>query len=565
MGYDADLETLRGGARSWASLPLSRKIELLAACRAATGRCAEGWTRAAALAKGTAATPIEGEERLAGPWALISALNHFLRTLAEIERFGSPALDPRRVRVRRSGQTVVDVFPSDGYDRVLLNGLRAEVWMDPELDASDLRETMAVSYRSDAAPRVTLVLGAGNVASIPALDVLYRLVAMRSVCLLKLNPVAEYLGPFLEESLAPLIDGGYLRVAYGDAEAGAYLCAHPLVDEIHVTGSARTHDAIVFGGGAEGAQRKARGEPISHKPISSELGCVSPTIVVPGRWSDADVRFQAEHIATQKLHNDGFDCISLQVLVLPAHWDRTQALLDAVAGVMRTQPDRPAYYPGALERYRRLASGRASLQRFGRDGDGFVPRAILSVDAADTAEPAFSSEAFCPLLAVTTLPGDLETYLREAVSFANERLWGTLGANLLVDPGTMRAHASAIDRAIADLRYGCIGVNAWAGVAFLLSPVPWGAYPGSTPADIGSGTGVVHNTQLFSRSQKSVLYAPFAPFPRGIFSGQTTLMPKPPWFVTHRNQNALARALCRLELSRSLPRRRATARSRSPL
>ena len=37
-----------------------------------------------------------------------------------------------------------------------------------------------------------------------------------------------------------------------------------------------------------------------------ELGGVSPTIVLPGRWKDADLRFQAEHVASQKLGNGGF-------------------------------------------------------------------------------------------------------------------------------------------------------------------------------------------------------------------------------------------------------------------
>ena len=39
-----------------------------------------------------------------------------------------------------------------------------------------------------------------------------------------------------------------LRVVYGGIEVGAQLCAHPEVDSIHVTGSDRTYDAIVWGG-----------------------------------------------------------------------------------------------------------------------------------------------------------------------------------------------------------------------------------------------------------------------------------------------------------------------------
>jgi acyl-CoA reductase-like NAD-dependent aldehyde dehydrogenase len=129
--------------------------------------------------------------------------------------------------------------------------------------------------------KVALVLGAGNIASIAPLDVLYKLIAEGQVCLLKMNPVNDYLGPFLEEAFRSLIAQGFVRIAYGGADVGAWLANHALVEEIHITGSARTHDAIVFGGGSEGAARKAKDEPVNRRRVTSELGNVSPTIVVP--------------------------------------------------------------------------------------------------------------------------------------------------------------------------------------------------------------------------------------------------------------------------------------------
>ncbi len=52
---------------------------------------------------------------------------------------------------------------------------------------------------------------------------------------------------------------------------------------------------------------------------------------------------------------------------------------------------------------------------------------------------------------------------------------------------------------------------------------PWGAYPGHTLDDIGSGIGFVHNARLIDRPQKTVIRAPF------------TMWPKPAWSVFHRN------------------------------
>ncbi|UOB08415.1 aldehyde dehydrogenase family protein [Streptomyces sp. HP-A2021] len=51
---------------------------------------------------------------------------------------------------------------------------------------------------------------------------------------------------------------------------------HPKVRHVHMTGSAATHDAIVFGTGTEGAGRKKAGTPLLDKPATSELGGVSP-------------------------------------------------------------------------------------------------------------------------------------------------------------------------------------------------------------------------------------------------------------------------------------------------
>jgi aldehyde dehydrogenase (NAD(P)+) len=549
---DAELSALREAAARWAALPIASKITLLRECARRVGEAASRWTEVAARAKGIAQTPLAGEEAISGPWAVLRALHGYVATLQQIERFGAPSVEDARLRERAQGQIVVDVFPDQVSDRVLLNGIRAEVWMDPSVTRATLRKTMGEWYQHSSPPgRVALVLGAGNIASIAPLDILYKLVAEGAVCMLKMNPVNDYLGPILEDALAPLAGEHFLEFAYGGAEVGQYLCHHPLVDEIHVTGSDRTHDAIVFGNGPDAAERKMRSEPLMTKPMTSELGNVSPTIVVPGPWTAADVQFQAENVVTQKLHNDGFNCIAAQVVVLPADWERTPAFIAAIENVMRRVSDRPAYYPGASTRAHALSSDRSAVERFGRNGDGFVARTIVRADASNAGDSAFTTEAFCSLLAIVTIPGETETYLRDATAFANERLQGTLGASLIAHPRTMRRYSLAFDRAVADLRYGCIGVNAWTGVGFLLSQVPWGAYPGHTLANIGSGIGAVHNTHLFSRSQKSVVYAPFAPFPRSLFGYGSTLLPKPPWFVTNRNQARIGEALCDFELRKS--------------
>lgn len=549
---DAALRDLHEGAKRWIELSPAAKASLLDRVRETTYAEASNWADAAIKAKGLEGSPLAGEEWISGPWALIYALNRYAQSMRDIAEVGTPRIPNGRVRQRRDAQTVVDVFPNSPYDKLLLNGVRAEVWMQEGVTPQNLSQTMAVWYKQSAhEPRVALVLGAGNIASIAPLDVLYKLLADGAVCILKMNPVNDYLGPIFERALKPLVDEGYLRFAYGGPEVGKILTQHDLVDEIHITGSDKTHDRIVFGDGPDAADRKRNNDPALKKPITSELGNVSPTIVVPGPWSDADFRFQSEHIVTQKMHNGGFNCIASQVLILPSAWDGTPKLVAQIENVLREIGDRPAYYPGAAARCdQQTATGAES---FGKSGDGFTGRSLVRVEAGSKSEN-FAIEAFASVLTVTTLGGDTAAFLNDAVDFANHQLWGTLGGNIIVHPATMREFSAELDAAIAGMRFGCVGVNAWTGVGFLLTETTWGAFPGHTIGDVRSGIGVVHNSYLFDKAQKSVVYAPFAPFPRSVAGYGATMLPKPPWFVTHSHADQAGKALVDFEMRNSLIR-----------
>ncbi len=484
------------------------------------------------------ASPWVGEEWVTGPWALAAGINGYLETLEAVAAGRLP--DLRGVHPGPGGRLVVPVFPRTVFDRLLMSGITAEVWMEPGIEAGNLAEHMAGFYRQhEPAGAVALVLGAGNINSIPPLDALYRLLAHGEVVLLKLNPVNSYLEEILEEVFQPMVANGYLRVTSGGAEVGEYLTRHSGIDTIHITGSAATHDAIVFGSGEEGRRRKLHGEPLLEKTVTSELGGVGPVIVVPGPWSPADLRFQAEHVATMKFHNSGCNCVAAQVLVLPAQWELRQAFLDELRRVIGELPPRVAYYPGSGARQERAAAHHPRAERFA----GEVPRTLITdVDPEAAGDVCFTTEVFGPVLAETSLPGaGAASFLEHAVAFCNDRLDGTLGATILVHPRTARELGPELDRALAGLRYGAIGVNVWNAVAFLLAQASWGAYPGHTPAEVGSGIGVVHNTFLFDQPEKTVARGPFYQFPRSWMHGDPSLLPRPPWFVTNRTADTTAR------------------------
>lgn len=545
---DAALAVLQGRKDHWARLAVRDKMAVLVAVRSNLRRAAAKWIDLSVRAKQLdPASPWVGEEWITGPWALAAGINGYLRTLDLLSRGRLPTF--RRIRTRANGQVVVRVFPPDGLGWLLLNGCSSEVWMQPDVTRDTLEERLAVFYRQPSPTgAVALVLGAGNVNAIAPLDCLFMLVAKGRVVILKMNPVNDYLRPILENVFAPLVGPGYLRVVCGGTDVGAYLTAHEAVDTVHITGSANSHDAIVFGTGPKGAERKRRRQPILKKPITSELGGVGPCIVVPGPWSDADIRFQAEHIATMKLHNSGHNCVATQVLVLPERWDKSDRLLEAVRQVMRSLPQRPAFYPGSAERQQRAVATHQDAQSL---GGGSVARTLVTgLDPGNAGELCFKDEIFGPVLAQTSLPGETAAeFLVHAVRFVNDKLSGTLGATLLVHPHTLRELGPALDQALADLRYGAVGVNLWNAAAFLLAESPWGAFPGHPLEDIQSGSGFVHNTFLLEGVEKTVVRGSFYPFPRSWAHGSLAFLPRPPWFVTNRTAQTTARRLAYCAMS----------------
>ncbi|MBI1758190.1 MAG: aldehyde dehydrogenase [Actinobacteria bacterium] len=547
---DAALASLRGAAPAWSGTGLAERIDLLDRLSARVLAEADGMVAAAALAKGYPADSLwAAEDWSGGPWALLQHIDGYRRALRRIAAGGAP-IAAGAVHRDGDGRTAVDVFPASGWDRLLLNGLSARVRLRPGVTPEQALASAGGAYRGQRPnPGVAAVLGAGNVAAITPLDVLHKLYSEGQVVAGKLNPVNGYLSPLLRRIFADFVAAGWVRFLDGGPEIGHYLVHHPDVDAVHLTGSAHTHDAIVWGTGAEAQRRRREGTPLLAKPISSELGGVSPCIVVPGRWSAADLRFQAELIVTSKLNNSGHNCIATQVIVLPEGWPGGPRLLAEIRNVLAGLPGRPGYYPGTDRRLRAVREAYPDAESLGPDGSWLlVPELAGTAGTAGDpgTGPLVCEEVFGTALGVVRLPAATTAdYLRRAVDFANDQLPGTLGATVLIDPRTGRRERRAVTAAVHALRFGTVGINVWSGVGFLLGATPWGAYPGHDLAEIGSGVGTAHNTFLLADVEQTVLRGPFAPFPRGLVTGAPSLSPRPPYFVGNRTSLTTVRRITR--------------------
>ena len=536
---DEAVAALKERAVEFARLAPVAKAQLIRECIPRLLAAAPAWVVDGARIRG--ADP--SEEWLAGPTTTLRMFRLLAQSLDQIAQAGKPALG-RGTRRRADGRLEISLFPASTLDGLLYGGFTGHVLMQPGIDERQAREHQAEFYaRKDPEGGVSLVLGAGNASSIPPMDVATKMFIEGYVCILKMNPVNEWVGPHLERALAPLIDRGYLRIVYGGAEVGSYCCYHPLVDDVHITGSDRTHDTIVWGPpGPERDRRMAASEPLLTKPISSELGNVSPVAIVPYAYSDAELWFQARNVVTMVFNNASFNCNAAKMLITATGWPQRDKFLDMVAQGLASAPTRKAYYPGAFERYERLLRGHANVERFGQGTGERLQWALVRGVDSSADDPLFRTEPFCGILSETSVgSSDPVDFMRTATAFMNDRMWGTLNTTLVVHPKLEKepAFAHALDKAIVDLRYGTVSLNHWPALCYAFGTMPWGGHPSATLKNIQSGMGWVHNTYMLGGIDKSVVRGPL------------TVSPYPAWFFDNPKTGKLAPAAADMEAAPS--------------
>ncbi len=471
------------------------------------------WITLSREAKGIAPGDLAEGDEWGGVAIMFRVLRQLKHTLRDIAAQGRPQ-PPGIITTRADGQVLARVLPARLDDHLIFTRFTADVWMQPGVTAAETSASMGLSYQRKAhTGQIALVLGAGNYSPLTPMDFLHKLFQEDQVVIVKMNPANAYLGPLYERGFRALVERGFLRVVYGGTAEAAYLVQHPLVDELHLTGSDRTYEAIVFGTGAEGQRRKAQRQPMMTKRFTAELGCITPVIVVPGPWTERDLRHHAANIANMLMINAGFNCVTARVIVQHANWPQRWALNRAIGRVLAGVRPRKAYYPGAQALYADFLAAHPEAERYGQPAEGDLPWTFIpDLNAHDEDEICFQREAFCSLFAETGIEAASPAeFIDRAVAFCNERVWGTLTATLIVHPQSLRdpAVAAAVERAVANLRYGTVSINMWSVIGIFLGVTPWGGFPGAESHDIQSGTGFTNNTFMFAHPQKSVVRAPF--------------------------------------------------------
>jgi hypothetical protein len=544
----AAVAAVKEGRARWATTPPQARAAVLLACRDRFFAVAPRIVDVALQQKGLTATQPEAGEEWAFVTGTLKLFRVYAAALQATQAHGRPAVKgPWRTRRGDDGrpQVVVEVAPLELSERLSLGNGTGELWLEPGLSIDEARARQGEHWRassSAAVPPIMGLLAAGNVWMLLIGDLLHALCLRGVVVVAKLNPVHAALLPLWREALAPLIEAGALALIGGDADVGARLCTHDYVDVLHMTGSHRTHDAIVYGTGPEGEARRHRGEAQNRRPVSAELGNITPVLVVPGPWTPRELRYHAVQLGSQHGLNAAFNCLTPRLLVTSSSWAERGAFLDELRAFFDELPRRRAFYPGAPARHARFVAAHPEATRHGpasNDPDALPWTLITGLrldddDAGD--EICFREESFCSVLAEATVEArDAPSFLRRAVDLVHARVWGNLCATLLVHPTTLRQHRDDVEDAIARLRFGSVGLNAFATMAYVTPSLSWGAFPGNPTTDIRSGCGTVHNVLDLPSPQKSVLRAPF------------TLGPTPPLDLRWPKTTPLLREVAALE------------------
>ena len=509
---DRALADLHVQKDSWVQVSLDERIDLLAALRRSLAEAEDRWITISLESRGLAPGGYgESEERT---WftILTRALRLIHQALIDVRDHGRPHL-PGSLTTRSDGQVVAMVLPASRYDSALFPRMTGEVWIEPGMTVEEVVQRQAEVYRNPPERgRVALILNASQSSFLPVTDVLHKLFVDGDVVALKLHSTCASLASLFEEVFRPLLDQGVVRLIYGDKDLDAYLCAHELVDTIHFSGTDAAFDTLIFGAGQEGVERRARREPVLAKPFSGEVGNVTPVLVVPGPWSDDDLHRHATLLVRAFVCNAASVSAAPRLIVQHRGWRRRDSFLASFEQVLARIPTRQAPFPEARRQLDALLNAHARAHRIGQADLDHLPWTVIpDLDPSSLDADCFVRTMFCPAVGELALDAkDAATFIDAAVEFLNRQVRGTLAATILIHPRTLRERRvrAAFERALSDLQYGTITINAVAQQAVLAGVLPWGAFP------IANGErrygGKVANPLMLPNPQKSILRGPFS-------------------------------------------------------
>ena len=350
---------------------------------------------------------------------------------------------------------------------------------------------------------VSLVLGAGNQNFLSFIDVLERIFIHNECVLLKHHPIRPFLFDPYEILFEPLIKENILHMILDDGiENTQSLIHNNIVSHIHFTGSESTFYSI--------NKEIIRKNPLCQ--LSGELGCATPWVIFPGNWNSNELQNIAKMLVASKKANGGCNCLSVQLLILPIHWEQKQEFMDYLLTEMINQKTFPAYYPNTRIKkeqwlnyyndYHLPTSGNQNI-----DDVSIIYYGVIESNGPirlDTECDCFFYETFGPILVYADLDyikNDNSDFVNNICTFLNsDKICGSLSCSLFFPSSFPNVY---IDKCIVSLNYSTIAINCsnlYGYSAGLMGGI-WGSYY----KDRRSGRGRIGNTYCLPDVTKTIL------------------------------------------------------------
>lgn len=353
---------------------------------------------------------------------------------------------------------------------------------------------------------VSLVLGAGNMNFLSIIDVFERVFIHKECVFLKHHPLRPFLYEPYSIILEPLISENIVHMVY-DTSLKSELIKNPHVSHIHFTGSENTYKAITK-------------ELSSETNVTAELGCATPWIIMPGYWTDKEIKNAVKQIVIAKISGGGSYCMSAQVILIPQHWKQKEIFCISLNEELKKQTPEPAYYPGSIKRKNEIVENCFEfLENFDNSITSYpsimkrtsernndvvlIDCGILNGNSSFN-NYCFDKEVFCPVLVKGEIDyeeGNTDDYLERVCDFANKELHGSLSCSVLF-PDSLHSEY-IIEKCIKLLDYGTIAINIWSVIGYMAALVggTWGAHYN----DRKSGRGRIGNIYKIKYVSKTII------------------------------------------------------------
>lgn len=341
-------------------------------------------------------------------------------------------------------------------------------------------------------PGIIAVSGAGNYSS--SIEMVMALFLENKVVIHKPHQLNEATDAIWEKVFKPLIDLN--AVAFCDADQGIALSTLEGLHAFYFTGSTAVAHAI---------------QKTASAPVVSECGGNNPCIVVPGKWSEKDIKRQAIQLVSIGKLNGGAACGRPQTIITSKYWDQREQFLNAIRkAIIEDTFAVSEHYPGVQQTKKAFIENQPTAEVLKPENGQHQKSEFVFIPSISEDDYAVKNEAFCQIFSEIALDTSTDTdeFLTRATWFCNSKLLGTLGCMLLVDNSTLKRKEKRIHQAITELDYGGISVNDVPPNIWLNGYLTWGGC-NEHKSDFISGIGNFGNPFNFENVKKSVIINDF--------------------------------------------------------